>query len=430
MPYYRKNLIVLWGTIFLASASWNQIVPFLPKYLKTMGMTGIALHNWSGVIFAVPAIASIVCQPYWIKLGDKWGRKPMIIRAGICLSVLYYLMSICRNPWELAVCRFLNGALTGFIPGSIALIATNTPQEEAPRSLALAQSATATGQIAGPTMGLILFIVCHGYRGSMQISALATAIATILVIFLVQEPNKVEITKQTSMIQDVITGFRSKLLIALMLPVFLEGAFATGVNSQMALHLPLLSYTAPAWYHGVNWQAVTVSLQSGWLRGINWLPIINKLQNIDWLQGMVYSGPALAVVCMAYWWSRIAEKIGYKRTFHIGLIGTAIFALSITFVRNIWLLLPLYMMCGVFLASIFPSMGTALCKDVDEEFRARAYGLLNANLNLGAFLCPFATAWVAGYLGTRFVFTFVAILFAAGATVYPIMMRRSKEFQA
>lgn len=390
MPYYRRNLIVLSMTIFMASVSWNQVAPYLPKFLQEMGLRGPSLHDWSGLVFALPAISAIVFQPYWIKLGDKYGRKPMIIRAGICLASIYFFMSICRNPWQLAICRLLNGVLTGFIPGSIALIATNTPQEYAPRSLAIAQSASATGQIAGPSIGLALAIAAGGYRPSMRVSCCAVAFSTLMVLLLVQEPNKVEITDQTSMLEDVKTAFQSPLIRALVLPVMMEGAFATGVISQLALHLPRLSGNPPVWF-----------------------------------QGVIYSGPALAMVGTAYLWSRIGERLGYTRTMQTGLVGTAFFSLLLTLVRSAWLFLPIYICAGIFIASIFPSMGALLVTKVDDQFRARAYGVVAASASLGAFISPFFTGRIAAVFGTPFVFTFIGLIFTAGAFAYPTMIRRS-----
>ncbi|HEY3297060.1 MAG TPA: MFS transporter [Armatimonadota bacterium] len=393
MRYYRKNLLILSITIFLASASWTQVVPFLPKFLAEMGLGRAALHTWSGVIFAVPAIAGILFQPYWIKLGDKYGRKPMVIRAGICLATLYFFMSLCRTPIQLAVVRVLIGGLTGFIPGSIALIATNTPREEAPKSLAIAQSASATGQIAGPSIGLAMYLAAGGYRGSMRISCVAVALSTLMV-FLVEEPNKA-VDEKTSMLQDLSTALRSRLLTALMLPVFLEGAFATAVLSQLALHLQRLTGHPPVWY-----------------------------------EGLIYSGPALAMAGTAYAWSRLGHKIGYTKTLHFGLIGTAISCLALTFVRSIWMFLPIYFTAGVFLASIFPSMGAVLVTQVDNRFRARAYGVLAACASLGAFVAPFFAGQVAAEFGTQYVFTFVGSIFLVGTVLYPVMLRRSCETES
>ena len=101
MPYYRRNLYVLSVTVLLASLSWQQIIAFLPKFLKEIGGEGRHFELWVGVIFASQSLAAIVMQPFWGKLGDNFGRKTMIIRAGLCLAGVYYGMILCQAPWQL-----------------------------------------------------------------------------------------------------------------------------------------------------------------------------------------------------------------------------------------------------------------------------------------------------------------------------------------
>jgi hypothetical protein len=52
MTYYRRNLLVLSFTIFLAAFSWEQIAPFLPLFLKDLGITQ-NLPFWSGRAVAI-----------------------------------------------------------------------------------------------------------------------------------------------------------------------------------------------------------------------------------------------------------------------------------------------------------------------------------------------------------------------------------------
>src|SRR4030042_4794028 len=100
MLYYRRNVRVLSFTVFLAALSWYKVMPSLPLFLKQMGVSKALLPYWVGVAFAVHAAASMLAQPFWGKLGDTHGRKPMIIRAGFCLAAVYFGMSICTTPLQ------------------------------------------------------------------------------------------------------------------------------------------------------------------------------------------------------------------------------------------------------------------------------------------------------------------------------------------
>ncbi len=77
----------------------------------------------------------------------------MIIRAGFVLFAIYTLTAFVTNPYELLILRLLQGLLSGFIPGAVALIGTNTPSEKVGYALSLISTASASGGIVGPLLG-------------------------------------------------------------------------------------------------------------------------------------------------------------------------------------------------------------------------------------------------------------------------------------
>ncbi|MFS8571451.1 MAG: MFS transporter [Clostridia bacterium] len=214
MPYYRRNLIVLWITTFLASASWTQVVPFLPLYLQELGVAE-NLAQWSGLVVSMQFAGGLVMAPIWGKIADQRGRKLMTIRAGLCLSAIYFLTGLATAPWHVAVLRFLNGALTGFIPSSMSLVATNTPQHLAARYVALLQTASAAGSVAGPVIGGVLASLA-GIRGALFLSAANVLLSVILVIVLVEERNKVAPEKKSTLLEDFSTALHNPALVRVM----------------------------------------------------------------------------------------------------------------------------------------------------------------------------------------------------------------------
>lgn len=391
MPYYRRNTYVLSFTVFLAAVSWNQIMPFLPLFLKGMGVKAGMLPYWIGIVFAAQSLASMLAQPFWGKLGDSYGRKPMIIRAGLCLAGIYFGMSLCHTPWQLAVLRFLNGALTGFIPGSYALIATNTPEEYAPRSVATAQAAANAGLIVGPAFGGFLAGLV-GYEGSMRIAGVAVIVSTLLVWILVNEPNKVQPIEKTSLMQDFRTSVRSPIQSSLMFAVMLAWIYGAAIGPYLTLHLTKLNAGNP-----------------------------------DWLIGTVYALPAVAFVLTARSWTSLGEQWGYERSIIIGLVGGAVGAVALAFARGIWSFGVLYFVTGVWLAAMAPSVSAITCTKVDESFRGRAYGLQQSAGTFGALIAPLVAAKVAASLGIEAIFVLNAAVLLIGAAVFRAMLARWRE---
>lgn len=390
MPYYRRNLYILSTTIFLAAVSWNQVVPFLPRFLKEIG-AGHDVLRWSGIIFSVQAVASIITQPMWGKIGDRYGRKPMIIRAGIFLTCIYFGMSFCQTPLQLAVFRFLNGALTGFIPGSMTLIATNTPEEHAPRSVATSQAAANAGLIVGPAIGGLLAHLV-GYRGSMRVSGAAVLLSTIAVWLLVKEHNKVSKIDKTSLIDDFATSVRSPVMLSLMFAVLIQAVFGSSITPILTLYLAQLDGQMP-----------------------------------DWLVGVIFSLPALAFLLTAHFWTSFGERKGFEKGILIGLIGGALGAMALAVARNMWAFASLYFIVGLWLAAISPSTAALTCRRVDESFRGRAYGMQQSSSTMGAFLAPLAATHLAKVCGMHTIFVFVGVVFLLGSLVFYLMVRRWQE---
>ena len=81
MKYFKRNLYLLTITNFLAASSWNQVVSFLPQFLKELGVHE-GVQGWAGLIFPMHFVSGIIMQPVWGKISDMVGRKPMIVRAG------------------------------------------------------------------------------------------------------------------------------------------------------------------------------------------------------------------------------------------------------------------------------------------------------------------------------------------------------------
>lgn len=235
MTYYQRNLFILSFTIFLAAFSWEQIAPFLPLFLKELGVTA-DLPFWSGLLFTLQFSASSLMGPFWGKMADKYGRKPMVLRAGICLSLVYFGMSLCQNYSQLVFLRIMNGVLTGFIPGSIALIATNTPKSFSGRYVSIAYTLQSAGTILGPALGGLLAVIT-GYRGSMLLSGSLVFLGFLLVTFFVEEREKPQITVKTSIWQDYQLIFKMPVMVTVMNVEFINAMVMSSILPILALYL-------------------------------------------------------------------------------------------------------------------------------------------------------------------------------------------------
>jgi Major Facilitator Superfamily len=107
---WRQNLNALWIAQFLAMMGANACQPFFPLFVRNLGVTNLAeAQFWSGLIFAGPFILSIIAVPLWGTLGDRHGKKAMIVRAVVGLTFTLFLMGFVQNVWQLFALRVIQG---------------------------------------------------------------------------------------------------------------------------------------------------------------------------------------------------------------------------------------------------------------------------------------------------------------------------------
>lgn len=187
MQSWERTLWFSWFTQILAQIGFSFTYPFLPLYVQQLGV-----HNqhsvllWSGLLFGSSTVAMAISAPIWGTVADRFGRKPMVLRAMGCGAVIAFLMPLAQNPGELIVLRILQGVFTGSVAASLALVAAAVPREKLGFAMGLMQMAVFTGSSIGPLVGGQL--VDHiGFRPTFLAAAVLLAVATVLTWLYVDE---------------------------------------------------------------------------------------------------------------------------------------------------------------------------------------------------------------------------------------------------
>jgi DHA1 family multidrug resistance protein-like MFS transporter len=384
MVYYRRNLLVLSLTTFFAACSLNQVVPFLPLFIKELGVKeGVAF--WAGVTLAAPTLPMIVMLPYWGKLADRYGRKLMTIRAGICLALIYIGMSYCKTLWQLLLLRVLFGILVGFIQSSITLVATNTPKTKAARYVAIIKSAVAFGGIVGPAVGSIL-ANWVGYRGSMFVSGIVVAVAVLLVYLLVEERQKVTACAQppTSLWQDFQLALQKPVLVTALCSDMTYGFLTTASQPLLILYI----------------QELTGAQANLFI-------------------GPFFSLPGLAMVLTNYGWCCLGERYTFQRIILFGLAGAGIFTLFEGLIRNIWWFAVAYFLAALCAAAVSPNTAGLVATRIEMDFKGRAFAIQQSSQTFGCFFAPL----LAGSLGSIFAMQWVFIVVGLLGIAVTVLIR-------
>jgi MFS family permease len=155
--YWRRNLIVCVFGSFTTLVSLSMLLPFLPLYVQQLGVNSTsAIVQWSGVAFGVTFLGTALTAPIWGQLADRYGRKPMLIRAAIGMAVVMSTIGLAHNVYELVALRFAAGLIGGYASASIVMIGTQAPPERAGWALGVLSTGVLAGNLVGPLIGGVL----------------------------------------------------------------------------------------------------------------------------------------------------------------------------------------------------------------------------------------------------------------------------------
>ena len=96
-PTWKKNLYILWISQFIALIGMTGVIPFLPLYVRKLGVADAQAPLWSGLIIAGPFVMASLLTPLWGSLGDRYGQKLMVMRAVFGLGITVALMGFATS---------------------------------------------------------------------------------------------------------------------------------------------------------------------------------------------------------------------------------------------------------------------------------------------------------------------------------------------
>jgi MFS transporter, DHA1 family, multidrug resistance protein len=183
---WKRNLRVVWAAELLAIMGFSSTAPIYAYFIQYLGVEQHLIARWSGIVIALSSISMGILGPIWGALGDRHGRKVMVMRAMFGGAVIIGLQGFSQNVWQFAVLRLIQGALTGTVTAATALVASNTPRDRLGETLGKLQLAIFLGNALGPTTGGFVADTL-GYRATFWLTAIYLLSAGGLILFLVKE---------------------------------------------------------------------------------------------------------------------------------------------------------------------------------------------------------------------------------------------------
>lgn len=180
----RRALVILLGVIFLMIAGFGLVIPLLPFFAQAFDAPAWQVT----LLFSAFSVGQFIGEPFWGKLSDRIGRRPVLIVTIAMVGLSYAALAFAPNIWVAFALRFLTGIFAGNISTLQGALADITPPEKRAARMGIMGSAFSAGFMTGPAIGGFLAQPSRGALG-FQLPllvaagfALASALAVILFV--------------------------------------------------------------------------------------------------------------------------------------------------------------------------------------------------------------------------------------------------------
>ncbi|HEM3665904.1 TPA: multidrug efflux MFS transporter [Streptococcus suis] len=368
--YWKQNLKVAWLGNFLTGTSFTLVMPFISVFVEELGVGPGLVEYYAGLAVSTNALAAALMAPIWGSLADRYGRKPMMVRAAFVMIFTMGGMAFVPNVFWLLVLRVLNGVFTGYIPNATALIASQVPKDKTGYALGTLSTGAVAGNLIGPTLGGVLAEM-FGVHTVFLLVGLLYAIVVILTVFYIRE-DFVPIKKSDALpVKEVFAQVKDrKILVGLFVTSMVIIAAAQAVVPILTLYVRHLGQT----------------------------------DNLLFVAGFIISLPGMASLATSGYLGKLGDRIGNHRLLLMALTYSLLINVFCVFAENPFQLGLLRFLYGFGTGALLPSVNSLLTKLTPKEGISRIFAYNQLFNNLGSVVGPMMGSAVAARMGYDWVF--------------------------
>lgn len=152
-PDWRWLLLLFSLANLFDAIFWGQMSAFTPLYLPALHIPTDQVMLWTGRIAALATFAGIPFVPLWDAMADRYGRKPLIVRAFVAHLLASLLIFFAPNVWVFLLGRAVMTFALGCTGLMLTTMAEQTPARRIGLTFAILDGAGSVGYILGPLLG-------------------------------------------------------------------------------------------------------------------------------------------------------------------------------------------------------------------------------------------------------------------------------------
>ncbi|MDG3132139.1 multidrug efflux MFS transporter [Streptococcus suis] len=368
--YWQQNLKVAWIGNFLTGVSFTLVMPFIAVFVESLQVPDGQVEYYSGLAVSINALTAALMAPVWGSLADRYGRKPMMVRAAFAMIFTMGGMAFVPNIFWLLVLRVLNGIFTGYIPNATALIASQVPKDKTGYALGTLSTGLVAGNLIGPTLGGVLAEI-FGIHQVFLLVGLFYLVALLLTIYFIKEDFTPVPKDEQMTFRELVSQVKDKQMMV--------GLFITSMIIIAAAQtvIPILTL---------------------------YIRHLGQKENLLFVSGLIVSLPGVASLVTSGYLGKIGDKIGNHRLLLLALAYSLLINFLCAIATNPIQLGILRFLYGFGTGALLPSVNSLLTKLTPKEGISRIFSYNQLFNNLGSVVGPMLGSAVATGLGYEWVF--------------------------
>ena len=394
----RILIYLLFAIQLVSMGAMEMSGPFWPVHLRGMTSSESFFSFASIAVYVGPMLGIMLTSAFWGRIGDRYGHKPMMIRALAGLSLTQLGLALSGDIWVILILRFLQGAFAGYIaPAQAYGVSIEAPSRRA-RLFAILQISTNVGSLLGAVLGGLIL----DHATFFWINIIASALCAVCtVVAAVTLPNVPPMKKPAANNASVETGHTGSLW---------QGS-------------PLLSLLC----------VMGILLLARMLPQTSFSLYVSSVFEVsNSVVGLCYGLLALGFILSATAWSRYFEHRSQQDTLHrmtyivLGCIAlTAIAGLT----RHAVVFVFVYFIWGVLLGATTPVLMALISKNADSSRQGHVLGIAQGTAQFASIAGISAGGLLSQVYGLQYTYLFVCLTYVLALIPVIAVRYRSASLQ-
>ncbi len=397
MRFHHRAVPIVLAAVLIDTIGFGIVLPVLPGLVVHLGHVGLAeATRIAGYLLVAYAGAQFFAGPVIGNLGDRFGRRPVLLLSMLAFATDYGLMSLAPTLAWLFVGRAIAGMAGALYSPANAVLADVTPPERRGATFGLMGASFGLGFILGPAIGGLLAGL--GTRAPFIAAAAIAGANALWMAFALPETLPPE-RRRPFRLRDahVFGAFR---------PLFHAGGATALLLAALLWQIGHTVYPATwAFWAGLalRWNAAMI----GW--------------------SLAASGLAMALA-QVFITGRFIARFGEARTVVIGMVAGGLAFLAYVFVTRGWMVFAIIFFSAL-QGLVFPSMNALLSRMTDASHQGALQGGMSSIGSIAAIVGPIATTQALafgaehGEPGGGFLLAAVLVFFALLTILFGVIPR-------